>query len=144
MVKNYPLFRDTLDILQKKHNIAVKEVCLSNMTRSEVATTLRDADLMLMTSISEGSPQVVKEAMACNLPVVSTNVGDVEFLLENVKNSACTESHTPEALSNLIVSLTYEDRPGINGRDKIFHLGLDKNSIAERIHKIYTALINKH
>lgn len=55
------------------------------MSRIEVATLYQNADLMIMTSISEGSPQVVKEAMACNLPVISTNVGDVAHLLENVK-----------------------------------------------------------
>lgn len=45
------------------------------------------ADVMLLCSDSEGSPTSVKEALACNLPVVSTEVGDVRALLQGIEGA---------------------------------------------------------
>ena len=49
-----------------------------------------DSDTMVMTSFVEGSPNVVKEAMACNIPIASVDVGDVSELLSGV--NGCIES----------------------------------------------------
>lgn len=38
-------------------------------------------DAILMTSKTEGSPQVIKEAMACNYPIVATDVSDIKYML---------------------------------------------------------------
>jgi teichuronic acid biosynthesis glycosyltransferase TuaC len=42
---------------------------------------LNAADLLLLTSLTEGSPQVIKEAMACNCPIVATDVGDIREII---------------------------------------------------------------
>ena len=83
-MKNYPLFRKVLSELDSRYGIRTREVVLDGKTRKETAQMMRDADLLLLTSRSEGSPQVVKEALSANLPVVSTRVGDVETLLDGV------------------------------------------------------------
>lgn len=54
---------------------------------SGVATMLNAADALLMTSDWEGSPTIVQEALACNLPVVSVDVGDVRERLTDVSPS---------------------------------------------------------
>lgn len=100
-VKNYPLFEKVIGVLKTKYQIKCTTYEIKNMDRKQVADLYRKSDLMIMTSISEGSPQVVKEAMACNLPVISTNVGDVENLLYNVKNSAVVQSMSEEELADL-------------------------------------------
>jgi len=141
-VKNYPLFQDVVSVLERKYNLSVDTECIVNMNRKQVAQTMRDSDLMLMTSISEGSPQVVKEAMACNLPVVSTKVGDVDVLLGGVNRSAWSESANSENIADLVYYSVYKDEPvGVPGRDKIFDLGLDHSSVSTQIYNLYCSLI---
>jgi teichuronic acid biosynthesis glycosyltransferase TuaC len=48
---------------------------------------LNASEVLLLTSKSEGTPHTVKEALACNLPVVLTYVGDVKLLLTGVTSS---------------------------------------------------------
>lgn len=143
-VKNYPLFLETISILKNKYKIKCKTSEVKNMSRIEVVTLYQNANLMIMTSISEGSPQVVKEAMACNLPVISTNVGDVTNLLENVKNSAVSNKMEAEELAFLAYQAINNQIKGINGRDKIFQMQLNDQAIAQKIYNIYTSLLSNH
>ena len=143
IVKNYPLFCRVVDELYSRHRISVDEIELSGMSRTEVAMAMASADLLLMTSKGEGSPQVVKEALACNLPVISTPVGDVETLLEGVDSCAVVPPEA-KAMADSIVSLTRgELHTNISERDRIFALGLDASSVAQRIINLYKLLANK-
>lgn len=139
-VKNYPLFADVLSILCNKYGMQCEEVELSDFTRQQIAEIFNEADLMLMTSRSEGSPQVVKEAMACNLPVVSTPVGDVHELLEGVKNCYVSEKHDAEELASLVAKSLSHKGEGITGSEKIKAMHLDSKSISDRIYKLYQTL----
>ena len=71
--------------LEIADNLNIKIIELKNYTRKEVFLLLNSVDLLLMTSYSEGSPQIIKEAMACNCPIVSTDVGDVKSLTSDVE-----------------------------------------------------------
>lgn len=138
-VKNYPLFQQTARILETRHGIRVNEIELNNMSRHETAWAMARADLMLLTSISEGSPQVVKEAMACNLPIVSTRVGDVEHLLDGVKDCTCAN---PEDLADAVLDIVNGKVSGMESREKIMRLGLDSESTARRILDLYSSILN--
>ena len=143
-VKNYPLFVKVIAILKEKYGIECEAIEVKGMSREEVKCLYQKADLMLMTSISEGSPQVVKEAMACNLPVVSTPVGDVKILLENVKGSAVAENNFDANELGRLCYLSLEDKiPGIDGFTKIMQLGLDCKSVSEKIYSIYKIIKEK-
>lgn len=141
MVKNYPLFQETLKVMRQKYGIDCVEIELNNMTRKQVHELYCDADAMLMTSISEGSPQVVKEAMACNLPVVSTKVGDVDVLLDGVKDSGCVFPHDANLLADKLYESMQDNIKGICPRDRIFQLGLDNKSVATRIYNLYNIAV---
>lgn len=85
-VKNYPLARASVECLEKKLNQAVKLVELKGMSREEVSMMMNACDVCLLTSRNEGSPQFIKEALACGRPVVSTDVGDVRALFAGIKH----------------------------------------------------------
>lgn len=112
-VKNYPLAKATVDKLQGN----VQLVELKNKNRSEVNVLLNACDLLLMTSFSEGSPQIIKEALATNTPIVSTNVGDVDMLLKGVKNTHIVNFDKNEVLN--AVNKVLENKERTNGRKLI-------------------------
>lgn len=114
---------------------------MKNLTRAQIAQLYSNADILLMTSNSEGSPQAVKEAMCCNLPCVSTPVGDVRVLLDGVKDSYVSSKHDAEELATLVVKSLAKKNNGISGRDKILSLQLDEDSIANKIYELYRKVI---
>jgi glycosyltransferase involved in cell wall biosynthesis len=74
------------------------------------------ADCLLLTSMSEGSPVVVKEAIMCNLPVVATDVADVREMLEGVSPSVVSR-HDPAELGAALASVLSPPRRS-NGREQ--------------------------
>jgi glycosyltransferase involved in cell wall biosynthesis len=84
------------------------------------------ADCLLVASAWEGSPNVVKEAMACNLPVVSSRVGDVEERLKDVFPSGVTE-RDPLKLGDVLVRVLTTGLRS-NGRERVAHLSLDRTT----------------
>ncbi len=94
------------------------------------------ADCLLLTSSIEGSPNVVKEALACDLPVVSTDVGDARELLARAEPSwLCPDD--PDRLSRALVECLGDKRRS-NGREVSAQFGLE--AIAERVLAVYQAL----
>ncbi len=75
---------------------------LQHYTRTEVNWLMCAADCLLLTSRSEGSPQVVKEAMACGCPIVSVDVGDVRERVEGIEGCYVAKSRTPQELADLL------------------------------------------
>lgn len=139
-VKDFPLFQKTCEVLRQSYKLDVNEYYMENLSREQCAALYNQMDVLLMTSISEGSPQVVKEAMACNLPVVTTNVGDVKVLLDGVESSYVASSRDPNELASLVHKSCFEGKKGIASRKKIKELGLDDESIAQRVIWIYNQL----
>ena len=88
-----------LDKLSQALNVELVE--LKGYTRKQVACLMNASDVALMTSFTEGSPQFVKEAMACACPVVSTDVGDVRELLQGIDNSYIT-TYEPQDVANAL------------------------------------------
>jgi len=93
----------------------------------------RAADVLLCASLSEGSPNVVKEALACNLPVVSTSVGDVQERLAGVQPSAVV-TRDANAIGEALLHALFE-RKRSNGREHVANLCSE--NIAQRIVGVY-------
>ena len=113
---------------------------LSGIPHNEVPHYLNAADVLLLTSKWEGSPNVIKEAMACNCPVVSTDVGDVRWLTGGIKGCFITSLDAEDIAVKLRAALDSDART--DGRARIISLGLDSGSVAERIRSIYERVVS--
>jgi teichuronic acid biosynthesis glycosyltransferase TuaC len=127
-----------IEVINALHKEDVELIELKGYTRLEVNRVLNAADLLLMTSLSEGSPQVVKEAMACNLPIVSTDVGDVKSIIENTQGCFLTSFAVADIVRATEAALAYEGRT--NGREKIERF--DNRSVARKLISIYQQVLN--
>lgn len=138
-VKNAPLAKETISLLQDD---AVELLELKGYSREEVTLLMCAADVFLMTSISEGSPQVIKEAMACGCPIVSVDVGDVSERIEGVKGCFVSSSRNPQELAGLIrEAMGFEGKT--MGRNKIIKDGLDNKTVAKQLMGIYNKVIKR-
>ena len=129
-VKNVPLARKATGLLECATLIELK-----GYSRSEVSELMYAADALLMTSITEGSPQVIKEALACGCPIVSLDVGDVKESVEGVEGCYVVE-RDPVALAQALQK-AFSLHGRTEGRRVIERRGLNNDKIAQRIIEVY-------
>ena len=115
---------------------AVRLEVATGVTPSMLPRLMRGADCLLLPSVLEGSPNVVKEAMACNLPVICTDVGDVRQVLAGVEPSWICGADAIELGNALVDCLT--ERPRSNGWEQ--SAWLDQDEIALRLLEVYRRL----
>ena len=120
----------------------VQLIELKGYNRDQVNALMYNCNVLLLTSKTEGSPQVVKEAMACGCPIVSVDVGDVKERLEGVEGCYVVESRNPQDLAKALRrALAFEGRT--KGREKIVEMRLTNEQVAKRIVEIYEDIIGK-
>ncbi|GHT58056.1 hypothetical protein FACS18945_3530 [Bacteroidia bacterium] len=137
-VKNYPLAQSVIEKLPYK----IRFVELKGFLRNEVGLLMNAVDMVLLTSLSEGSPQFIKEAMACNCPIVATNVGDISERIENVTHSYVTSFNRDEIKEKIMLVLE-QNYVRTNGREEIFKQKMDSKNTAKKIINVYSKLLNK-
>jgi glycosyltransferase involved in cell wall biosynthesis len=109
---------------------------ISGVPHDRMPLYLNAADALLLTSKSEGSPNSVKEALACNLPVVATDVGDVSRRLDGVEPS--TVATSDEELVEGLLAVLEHGGPS-NGRETVQSLSLQR--MGERIRRVYQSVV---
>lgn len=134
--KNYPLAEAVVDSTEEELGEEIALRTISGVDHDRVPWYLNASDALILTSRHEGSPNTVKEAMACNVPVVSTDVGDVRERLDGVSNS-----HVGATESELVAGLTDVLRSGerSNGREAVREVSWDR--IGDRFVDIYRSVI---
>lgn len=136
-VKNYPLANQSVTLLGQED---VELVELKGYSREQVTCLMCAADCLLLTSHTEGSPQVIKEAMAAGCPIVSVDVGDVRERIGGIDGCYVADNREPEHISNLLrQALMFEGRT--DGRKRIIEFGLDNKQIAEKLLNIYQNVV---
>ena len=133
-IKNIALARAAIE--KTDHDIHLIE--LKAYTRKEVNLLLNACDLVFMTSFMEGSPQIIKEAMACNCPIVSTNVGSVEEIIDHTAGCFLTSFDPEDVSEKLKLAIDFGRRT--NGSEKVAYF--DNELIAERIISVYKLVQN--
>jgi glycosyltransferase involved in cell wall biosynthesis len=139
--KGFPLAQATTKVAEDALDEPVEIVPLSGVAPAEVPFYVNGCDALLMCSHTEGSPNAVKEAMACNLPVVSVAVGDVQELLADVDHSAVC-ARDPAALGAELARVL-AGSPRTNGREVIKARALDLPSVARRVVAVYRDVLRR-
>ena len=106
---------------------------LKGYEKEKINLILNASDLLLVTSLSETGPIIVKEALACNCPIISTNVGDVQKLIKNVQNCYIS-SYNPDDIKKRI-SLVFRNNKRTNGEKVIKNFKLE--NIAYKVIDVY-------
>jgi len=134
------------DIPNKRHALAKAAVSrLEPQSNTEMITAggiayeqvplyMNACDVLLMTSQHEGSPNVVKEALACNLPVVSVDVGDVRLRIEPVKGCIVCKDERPETIAAALEQVLAA-RQRVDGRVTV--LDLDEHLLTQKLLAVY-------
>lgn len=129
-VKNAPLAKDAVALLP-----GVELLELKGYSRRQVSVLMQAVDAFLMTSYSEGSPQVIKEALACGCPIVSVDVGDVKERVSDVNGCWIVDAQKGAIVNALSEALKYSKRT--NGFMALKRDQLTNEAVANRLVSIY-------
>lgn len=130
-VKNAALAKSVVAMLP-----GVELLELKGYSRHQVALMMQAVDSLILTSHTEGSPQVIKEALVCGTPIVSVDVGDVKERTNGVEGCFVAETRDPSELVSLLkLALAFKGRTA--GRQRVIDCNLDNYHVTEEIIKIY-------
>jgi glycosyltransferase involved in cell wall biosynthesis len=131
-VKRFPLAKAVADsVASQDPSVELLVVCKE--TQQRLALYMSACDALIFPSYQEGSPNIVKQAMACNLPIVSSDVGDVRQLIASTKHSYVCDSNVPAFTARITEILLHRSRT--DGRNHIGHL--DSSAVAQRVIEVY-------
>lgn len=112
-------------------------ILVSGKPLSAVPKYMNACDVLLLVSDAEGSPMVIKEAMACNLPIVSVPVGDVPQVIGNTPGCYLCSQDPEDAARKLELAVRWGQRT--DGRGRIAHM--EAGQIGRRIISVYEELV---
>ncbi len=138
--KGFPLAQAAVQLAAQQSGQSFELVPLRNVLPDQVPLYMNACEAMLLTSQLEGSPNVVKEAMACNLPVVSVPVGDVATLLQGATGYS-VQPRDPAKLAAALLHVLALDPAQIDGRAALQRHGLGLEQVAEQIITIYKQVL---
>lgn len=159
--KNYAILRNAVERIEQASWMPVEGgercgniVCLEmkGLTRAECVLRMNACDLFALPSHSEGSPQALKEAMACNCPIVATDIADVRSLLGDLpghyilRNPRKTherwdaDKKSLDEMTELLQdALRFTGRT--TGRQRIMEMELSNDQVAKRLMRIYEQVL---
>jgi len=128
-IKNYPLAKKATDLIG---GIDLLEM-MKGHSRKDVNVLINASDVVLLTSFSEGSPQIINEAMACNCPVVTTDVGDARAVIGATEGCFITTFEADDVAFKISEALKFGRRT--NGRENIKEYS--STNIADKVFCVY-------
>ncbi|MFW5939469.1 MAG: glycosyltransferase family 4 protein [Halolamina sp.] len=136
-VKNYPRAKRVAGAAGERLDRDVELHAITGVPHERMPTYVNAADALLLTSEHEGSPNAVKEALACNVPIVATDVGDIAARLDGVAHSHVGRSD--EALIDGLVDAVATDDV-IRGREAVREIS--RRRTGERLLAVYNEVLD--
>ena len=133
--KNYQLARSAVEHLGRND---IELHAINGIDHSQMPFVYNSADALLLTSFHEGSANAVKEAMACNCPVISTDTGDASWVTGNTDGCYIVPRDLSAVAASVASAVEFRITKGrTEGRTRIISLRLDSASTAARIITVY-------
>jgi teichuronic acid biosynthesis glycosyltransferase TuaC len=130
--KGFQLARNAIERLRDR-GVLAELVVANGLSQTHVVQCINASDALILPSIHEGSPNVVKETMACNVPIVATDVGDVSQVIGHTQGCKVCPAD-PDALA-IALEEALAHREPTTGRADIAHL--ECSVIAKRVIAVY-------
>jgi glycosyltransferase involved in cell wall biosynthesis len=134
--KRFTLAQRAVELLNER--MPARLVVAWQVNHSQVPLYMNACDALIFTSMQEGSPNVVKEALACNLPVVSVKVGDVPERLQDVEGCELCADDQPETIAAALERVLIRNRR-VDGQAAVRHL--DEGLLTEKVLDVYRSVL---
>jgi teichuronic acid biosynthesis glycosyltransferase TuaC len=135
-LKRYARACEAIEVLNRR--LPTRLILGWGRPHQEILRMMYACDVLVVTSLQEGSPTIVKEALACDLPIVSVVVGDVVERLKGIEGCQIVSDDNPETIAYAI-ERTLLRGGRIKGRDNIKHL--DEKVLVEKLIGIYCSTL---
>jgi len=144
--KRLDIAEEVVNVLKVHFGISAKLFVASGLSRNEYHEQLSTSRLHLLCSDYEGSPNSIKEAMSCNIPVVSTDVGNVKKMFSPLKSNfyKVSDTNDPFLLAEHINQVIKNESNCHDGRALIAANNLDLKDVANELVSLYEKLINSN
>ena len=127
--------------LSLMHEASPVQIVIANGVPPEKMPLYMNAcNTLLVTSSTEGSPNVIKEALACALPIVSTDVGDIRQRIMSIDGCIVLENDLPETIANALKQALAENKR-IDARETV--QDLDENILVQKVIKVYQKVVSR-
>ena len=134
--KRYPLARQAVGIVAQ--SLPVELVLGWAVPHDQIPYFMNACDALVFTSLQEGSPNVVKEALACNLPVVSVAIGDVPERLRGLSGCEVCADDAPATIAAALVRVLRRGER-VASRERLREL--DEHVITARVIAVYRSVL---
>lgn len=137
-IKRYDLAAAAVELAKSKHDVEL--IVVDRCSHELVPVYMSACDALLLTSRHEGSPNVVKEALACDLPVVAVDVGDVRERIGNVEGCELCEKDDARTIADGLERILNRDRP-FSSRDTVECL--NEAALTEQVLSVYKKALTR-
>ncbi len=138
-IKRFPLAEEAVRQVNSIDR-SVEMLIARGVPPTQMPLYMNASDVLLLTSAHEGSPNMVKEALACNLPVVAVDVGDVRERIGNVDGCIICKSDKPDVIASALKQVV-EQRQRIEGRVAV--QDLDVSTITRKVIDVYSLALKR-
>jgi len=134
--KRYPLACEAIEVVNR--SLPTKLIVAWGMWHKDIPVFMNACDALLFTSMQEGSPNAVKEALACDLPVVSVPVGDVAQRIGGVAGCELCPDEAPESIAAALERVL---RRGTRAAGHAAVQDLDERRLAQQVIDVYRSVL---